>query len=130
MVMPWGQVLKLLAKAGPLAAKQLPKLWPLLLETKNRKRVMEMARDLASQSPRRRLRARIDLTAALAEDIAAQAKTDEEREKAQDWSRRARNLARRLDMPVVGRQSKREHRHSIEEQLAALQAEMNDYLGD
>lgn len=127
--MAWMQVLTILRKAAPGIAKQLPRLWPLLLETKNRRRLMEAGRDLASQSPTRRLRARIDVTAALAEGMATDAKTSGERELAEDWARRAKNLARRLDMPIAGHQAKASHRASVQEQLEALQTEMNAHLG-
>ncbi|MGZ5417103.1 MAG: hypothetical protein ACXWDI_07980 [Nocardioides sp.] len=127
----WIQMLALLGKTGPAAAKQLPRLWPLLLETKNRERVMEAAKDVASQSPKRRLRGRIEFTAAIADDIAAHPdSSDVDKRLAEDWARRARNLSRRLDMPVVGRQEKSEHRRSLREQLKSLQAEMNAHLGN
>lgn len=127
--MALAQAMALLRKAAPLAAKQLPKLWPLLLESKNRQWVMETVADLASQSPKRRLRARIELTAALADEVGAQATSDGARARAEDWARRARNLLHRLDMPVAGRQARVAHRRSIRSRLEVLQAEMNDYLG-
>ena len=127
--MAWAQALAVIAKAGPQVAKQLPKLWPLLLESKNRERLGEFFVDLANASPAKRLRARIELTAALAEEIAATAESDEEREQAQVWTRRARNLVRRDNMPIAGQRAKREHRRGIKLQLDALQDEMNGYLG-
>ena len=121
-------VVNLVTKAGPWLVKQLPKLWPLLLESKNRERLAEIAKDLGSRSPAKRLRGQVELTATLAERIADQAESESEREQAQDWSRRARNLAIRLDMPVVGREAKRLHRQSVQKQLEQLQAEMDQHL--
>lgn len=126
--MAWGQVLAMLAKAGPKVAKQLPKLWPLLLESKNRERLGEFFLDLASASPAKRSRARLELTAALADEIAESATSDAEQEQAEGWSRRARNLVRRQNMPVTGHRAKSAHRRSIKQQLDALQTEMNEHL--
>ncbi len=119
------QVVNVIRKALPVIAKQLPKLWPLLLEKKNRERIVEAGKDLASQSPTRRLRARIEVTAVLADQIAAEAKTDDERQHAEDWARRARNLSRKLEMPMQGRDTKAQHRATVAAQLDDLQAEMN-----
>lgn len=121
----WMQVVVVIRKALPVIAKQLPKLWPLLLEKKNRERLVEAGKDLASQSPTRRLRARIEVTAVLADQIATDAKTDDERDHAEDWARRARNLSRKLEMPMQGHNAKAQHRGTIAEQLDALQTEMN-----
>ena len=123
------QILSIVRKAFPVIAKQLPRLWPLLLETKNRQRLVEAGKDLASQSPVRRLRGRIEVTATIADGIAADAKTDDERRRADEWVRRAKNLSRRLDMPVAGHADRSAHRASIQQQLDGLQKEMNDYLG-
>ena len=129
--MAWVQMLALLGKAGPAAAKTLPKLWPLLLEQKNRERVMAAAADLASQSPTRRLRGRIDLTATLADEIASHPETSEsDKAIARAWAKRARNLTLRLEMPVAGRRQKATHRRSIRGQLEELQAEMNVLLSE
>lgn len=128
--MAWVQAMQLLRKAGPVVTKQLPKLWPLLLESRNRQRVMEAARDLASQSPTRRLRARVTLTAEMADGFGAKAKTAEDKALAEEWVRRANNIVLRLDMPVAGRQAKAEHRQAVGAQLEALQAEMNSHLAD
>jgi hypothetical protein len=127
--MPWLVILGVLRKAGPAAVKQLPKLWPLLLEKKNREKLVEAIRDLASQSPAKRLRARVKLTAALADDVAERSSTEEERARARDWSKRANNLLLRLDMPVQGRAAKAAHRTSVREQLEVLQQEMDNHLG-
>jgi hypothetical protein len=128
--MAWGQVLAFLAKAGPQVAKQLPKLWPLLLESKNRERLGEFFVDLASASPTKRLRARVELTAALADEIASDAKTEDSRQQAEAWALRARNLTRKLNMPVAGRNAKLEHRRSIKQHLETLQKEMNEHLDE
>ncbi|MFY0409230.1 hypothetical protein [Solicola sp. PLA-1-18] len=122
------QVLGQLAKAGPVVAKQLPKLWPLLLESKNRERLVALAGDLADASPTKRLRARLELTAALAEDVAGDASDDAERERAMGWAVRARNLDRKMNMPIAGRRAKADHRRSIRHQLAALHQEINEHL--
>ncbi len=52
----------------------------------------------------------------------------DEKQQAQDWTRQARNLAIRLDMPVVGREAKRSHRQSVQQQLEQLQGEMDKHL--
>lgn len=121
-------ILALLTKAGPWLIKQLPKLWPLLLEAKNRERLQEIAKDLASNSPLRRLRAKVELTATLAERMVEQAESEDERQRAQAWRRQARNLTIRLDMPVIGREAKRSHRKSVAQQLEELQADMDQHL--
>lgn len=126
--MALARALALLAKAGPQAAKQLPKLWPLLLESKNRERLAELAKELASASPTKRLRARVELTAALTDEIASDATSDADRVQAEAWALRARNLTRKLNMPVAGRQAKAAHRRSIKDQLDTLQSEMNEHL--
>lgn len=118
-----------LAKAGPWFIKQLPKLWPMLLDPKNRERLAQIGKDLASKSPAKRLRGKVELTATLAERISDQADSETERKQAQEWSRRARNLALRLDVPVVGREAKQAHRKSIQQQLEQLQSEMDQHLG-
>ena len=121
-------ILALVTKAGPWLIKQLPKLWPLLLEAKNREKLQEIVRDLASNSPFRRLRAKVELTATLAERMVEQADSEDERQRAQAWSRQARNLTIRLDMPVIGRVAKRAHRQSVAQQLEELQADMDQHL--
>jgi hypothetical protein len=123
------RVLTIVSKAAPAIAKQLPKLLPLLLDESNRQRLFEAGRNVASKSPTRRLRGRVEVTATLAEGIATDARTDEERVTAEDWVRKSHNLARRLDMPVAGRNEKAAHRASISDQLQTLQNEMNDHLG-
>ena len=127
--MAWLHVANVLRQAVPLLAKQLPKLWPLLLEKNTRTKLLEAGKDLASQSPTRKLRGRIEVVATLADRIAEGAKTDEERATASEWTRRANNLGLRLEMPVQGHKSKVEHRASIKAQLDELQSEMNDHLG-
>lgn len=121
-------ILGILTKAGPWVFKQLPKLWPLLLEAKNREKLQEILKDLASNSPIRRLRAKVELTATLAEQMVEQADSEDEKQRAREWSRQARNLTIRLDMPVIGREAKRSHRQSVAQQLEALQADMDQHL--
>jgi hypothetical protein len=125
---PGGQIVSLLAKAGPVAAKQVPKLWPLLLESRNRERLAELAQGLADSSPTRRLRARLTLTAALADDIAGEARTDADRARAAGWATRARNLHHKMDLPVAGRTAKAVHRRAIRTDLDALHREMTAHL--
>lgn len=117
-----------LTKAGPWLIKQLPRLWPLLLEAKNRERAMEAMQNLASKSPSRRLRAKVDLTAAVTDRLAQEAVSEAERARAMEWSRRARNLVLRLDMPTADRKARRVQLQSVEEQLTVLQAEIDDHL--
>lgn len=119
----------ILAKAGPWLIKQTPKLWPLLLDAKNRERLEQAAKDLASKSPTKRLRGKVELTAALADQMIETAVSEAEKEQAQEWARQARNLALRLDMPVIGRDAKKSHRASVEQQLDQLQSQMNQQLG-
>lgn len=125
----WAQVLAVVAKAGPQIAKQLPKLWPLLLESKNRERLGGFFLDLANASPSKRLRARTELTAALADEIGQGAESDAERERAEAWARRARKLTLRQNLPVTGLRAKTENRRKIKAELDKLQAEMDDHLG-
>lgn len=122
------QLAQLVGKAAPVIAKQLPKLWPLLLESKNREKVSKLLTDLANSSPTRRLRARVQLTAELADAIAEQAKTDRERAQAEAWSDRARKLQHQLDMPIAGIKEKRAHRREVKGRLQKLQNEMNRSL--
>ena len=117
-----------LTKAGPWLIKQLPRLWPLLLDPKNRERVAEMTKNLASQSPGRRLRGKVDLTAAVTDRLAQESTSEAERARALEWSRRARNLVLRLDMPTTDRRMRRSQLRSVEAQLAALQAEIDGHL--
>lgn len=116
-------------KYAPLVAKQLPKLWPLLLESRNRDKVTGLFRDLADRSPAKRLQARLELTAALAERIGEEAASPQEKEQAVVWRDRARNLQRRVDMPVGGVRAKAAHRRAVRAQLDALHAEMDAHLG-
>ena len=119
---------KALAVAAPFIAKQVPKLWPLLLESRNREKLAEVAKDVASQSPRRKLRGQIELTALQAETISSSADGAEERELGQRWARKARNLTIQLDLPMVDRKAGKAHKASIRRQLEALQQEMNHHL--
>ena len=126
--MPSTKRLALVAAATPVLAKQLTKMWPLLLESKNREKLIEVGKDLASHSPRKRIEGRIEVTAALADTVATNATDSEEKELATDWARRARNLTIRLDMPIHDRKVRKSHRHSVQAQLDKLQNEMNNYL--
>ena len=115
-------------KAGPWLIKQLPKLWPLLLDAKNREKVTEAIQNLASQSPTKRLRAKVELTAALADSMSARAESEVEKARAREWARRAQNLLLRLDMPTADRALRRSQTKSVEQQLTALQREMDGHL--
>lgn len=121
-------LLVLLQKALPALAKQLPKLWPLLLETKNREKLMSLGRDLASTSPKRKLAARMEATELLAEAVAEKAEADNERSRASDWQKRARKMRVRLDMPVEGAKARRTHRKTLHEDLRELHEEMSQAL--
>jgi hypothetical protein len=122
--------LKGVAKSLPTLAKHLPKLWPLLLESRNREKIMELSRELASSSPSRKLAAKMELTGALAETMAEQAQTDAERAQALDWQTRAARMRIRLDMPIDGVRAKREHRAQLREDLHLLHDEMSQSLRD
>lgn len=123
------QVAQQVVRYAPAVAKQLPRLWPLLLESRNREKVTGVMRDLAARSPERRLQARLELTAELAERIGEEAGTTEEQQQARDWRDRARNLQRRADVPVGGVRQRAAHRRSVAAQLDALHAEMDAHLG-
>lgn len=123
-----GPLVRIMTKSGSQLVKHLPKLWPLLLEQGNRERLLQAAQNLASKSPTKQLRAKAELTAAVADRMAADAESDAEREQAQTWSRQARNLMLRLDMPVTGRNQKRSQRLSISQQLATIQRAMDNHL--
>ena len=81
---------KVLTVALPFLMKQLPKLWPLLLEAKNREKVMELASSLAKASPTRRLGIKLELTETLAQSLVANADTEAEAARARAWQKRAR----------------------------------------
>ena len=121
-------VIVILQKALPLIAKQLPKLWPLLLESKNRDKLISLARDLSSASPKRKLAARMDVTELLAQRLREEAENEHERERASKWQSRARKMRVRLDMPVEGRQARRAHRAALHDDLAVLHTEMSESL--
>lgn len=126
----WRTILAAITRGGPALLKQLPKLWPLLLETKNRQAILLAARDLASFTPDKRLRGAVDGTMAVAQGLAADASDESERAKADAWVRRAKDLGRQLDLPVVGRDARTKRRASVARQLSALQGEINVHLGD
>lgn len=121
-------VLVVLQKALPALAKQLPKLWPLLLESKNREKLISLARDFASASPKRKLAARMDVTEMLAQRLAEEAEDEQQRQRAAEWQSRARKMRARLEMPVEGVKARREHRATLHEDLATLHAEMSESL--
>ena len=106
----------------------MPKLWPLLLESKNRDRVMDAARQLSNASPSKRLQGQIDLTAAMADAARQQAETEDAAQRAAEWVTRARKLRLRVDVPQVDRVSRKQQRASVKTQLAQLQQEIDDYL--
>ncbi len=120
----------LLKTALPFLAKNLPKLWPLLLESKNRDRIVELTRGVASATPSGRLGGKMELTEALAEGLAERAEDQVEAARARSWQRRARNMRTRLDMPISGRQQKRVHRAALEADLNALHQEISDALSE
>jgi len=100
------------------------------MDPKTRSAILDAARDLASQSPTKRLRGRVNGTVAVAQGIATDATSDErEREVAETWARRGRNLARKLDMPLEGRGAKAANREAVKLELAKLQGEMEQHLG-
>jgi len=121
---------QLLVRYGPVLAKQLPKLAFLLTDAKTRDRLLGLAQDVASRSPARRVRARVDATAIMAESYAGQADSEAEREMALGWARRARRLAARAAVPVEGRAQKKAHGDEIRARLDELQAEINTALSD
>lgn len=120
--------LPILRRALPALAKQLPKLWPLLLEAKNREKVMSLLRDLASASPKRKLAARMDLTELLAQRLSEEAQSEPERAQAAEWRSRAQKLRARVDMPVEGSRARRAHRAALHADLQSLHREMNEAL--
>lgn len=116
-------------KAFHQLAKQLPKLWPLLLESRNREKIGELARDLAAQSPKKRLAAKIELTEALADSLRERATTEQERATAAAWKSRAQRMRVRLDMPVDGVKARRDHRARLRQELSEMHGEMDRFLG-
>ena len=123
-----GPIIAILTKAGPWFIKQLPKLWPLLLDAKNREKFMEAAQNVASNSPSKRLAAKAELTAEIANTIAKDASSETERARAEGWAAQARNLVLRLAMPVPDRQARRAHRRRVQAELEQLQREMDGHL--
>lgn len=127
--MPAAQaVLAAAQKALPILAKNLPKLWPLLLDSKNRDKLAGLVKDLAAATPKRKLAAKMKLTEMLAETAVEQAESDAEKQNAKEWQHRARNMRLRLDMPIEGRQAKRNHRNHLRQDLAKLHEEMSAAL--
>ena len=121
-------VLVIVQRTLPALARHLPKLWPLLLESKNREKLTSLARDLASASPKRKLAARMDVTELLAQRLAEEAEDEQERSRAAEWQTRARKMRARLDMPVEGVRPRRAHRAALHDDLAALHTEMSEAL--
>lgn len=129
----WGRVAgvtpaSLLLRYGPLLAKQLPKLAFLLADPRTRERLLGLAGDVASRTPSKRLRARVDATAIMAESYGEQAASEEERAAATAWAREARRLRSRLEVPVQGRRAGKEHLDAVRADLDALQARINAAL--
>ena len=122
-------LLRLLRQGGPKLLAIAPLVLPLLKDNKNREALLHAARDLADRSPERRLRGRVSGTEAVAQGMADEAGTPQERELALGWVRRAHNLGRSLDMPVTTRSARRAKRDGIARQVDALQSEMEAHLG-
>ena len=116
----------IVTKTIPFLVKQLPKLWPLLLDAKNREIVMGYAKDIADRSPQRRLAAKIDLTVALSESMAERATTTEDQDQARRWQKRAAAMRDRLALPVMT--DKRTHRAALAADLQSLHEEMSAAL--
>ncbi len=117
---------QLVTRLLPLLVKQVPRLWPLLLETKNRELVAKYAKGLADRSPGRRLATKIDLTADLAASMAERASTTEEAERARLWQKRASAMRDRLALPVTT--DRKGHRATLSADLQALHDEMSAAL--
>jgi hypothetical protein len=124
-----GRALGLLRQAGPRLLALAPVVLPLLKDRRTRETLLMAGRDLADRSPGRRLRGRVVATAAVAQGIADDADTPEERAVAEAWVRRAHNLGRSLDMPVSGLPARRAKRQQVTRQLDELQAQMEEHLG-
>ena len=124
-----GPIIAILTKAGPWFLKQLPKLWPLLLDAKNRERLLATAQNVASNSPSKRLQAKAELTAEIADTVAKNATSEDERARAQEWAQQSRNLVLRVAMPVPDRKAGRAHRSRVQAQLEQLQRDMDRHLG-
>lgn len=122
--------LALLKKTVPFIAKNAPKLWPLLLDAKNREKVIGLAREIAASSPKRKLGAKIEVTELLARSMADQAGTEPERVRAEAWQRRAHKMRIRLDMPVEGTSARRRHRAALRHDLGRLHDEITEALRD
>jgi hypothetical protein len=120
----------LLKQAGPTLLKEVPKLWPLLLDKKVREQLIAAARNAAAQSPDKRLRGRLDGTVAVARGIAEGASDTAEQAIAQGWASRAVNLTLALDLPVDGQRNRAARRKIVKEKLAALLREMEEHLQD
>jgi len=98
--MVWRTVLAAISRGGPELLKQLPRLWPLLLESNNRQAIFLAAKDLASLTPDKRLRGAVDGTLSVAQGLVADAGDESERAQAEAWVRSAKGLGRQLDLPA------------------------------
>jgi len=121
-------VLTVLKRGGPALIKQLPKLWPLLLEQRNRDALVDAAKRAASRSPDQRLRGRVEGTVAVARDTGERAVSDEQRERAVSWGRRGHDMLAQLDIPTAHRAARAARRASVSRQLDELQQEMEETL--
>ena len=128
MASPWLTVLSLLRRGGPPLLKLLPKLWPLLLEQKNRDALVAALKNAASRSPDRRLRGRVEGTVEVARAKAERAETDEERAVAQEWIRRGEDLVAQLDIPARSRTARADRRSTLSAELDRLHQEMESRL--
>jgi len=128
MASPLLTVLSLLRRSGPPLLKLLPKLWPLLLEQKNRDTLVAALKNAASRSPDRRLRGRLEGTVEVARAKAARAATDDERAVAGEWIRRGEDLVAQLDIPAGSRQARADRRSRLSRDLDRLHQEMESRL--
>ena len=126
--MPWLTLLEVLKKVAPRLAKVLATVGPFILNDEIRNTLGTFLKSLAGRSPTKRLRAEIEVTEALASRLATDAASEGDRELREDWARRARNLAVRVDLHLADRRDKKSHRNAVRSDLYALQSEMNDHL--
>ena len=127
--MPWAQILKLVRAGGPKLVVALTMLAPMLKDTKTRAFLLDAAKNLPSLAPTKRLLAKVEATIAIAEGMAKDAGDAIERERAEAWARRGRNISLKLNMPIDGRGARRANRQEVSKQLGKLQQEMADSLG-
>jgi hypothetical protein len=127
--MPWAQILKLVKAGGPKLVVGLTMLAPMLKDTKTRAFLLDAAKNMPRLTPTKRLLAKVEATVAIAEGMAKEADDSVERERADGWARRGRNISLKLNMPMHGAGARRANRKEVSEQLAKLQQEMTDSLG-